>query len=97
LTDINDRRKGFLTSAGVHFCEAVAAINRATFLGSEGDTSDAAAVFAGSFEHFALTAAGFSHVSALFAALGLVLEALFSIKFLFSRCEDEFLSAVLTS
>jgi hypothetical protein len=91
-----ERRCG-LCSAGVHSCEAVAAVNRTTFLGSEGDSGNAAAAIAGSFEHFALTAAGFTKIAARFATLGLILEALLCIEFLFACSESKFLSAVLTN
>jgi len=77
--------------------KAVAAIHRAAvFTRPERKASNAAAFGASGFEKLALTvAAALPGVAAILAACRLVLEALFSIEFLFTGGENEFVAAFL--
>ena len=78
--------------------KTIATINGAVVSGLEGNFGFLAAVRADDLEHLtrlvAVTSA-LAFVTAVAATRGLVLEALFGIKFLFARAEDEFFSAVL--
>lgn len=74
----------------LHLREAVAAVNRAIGLRLERNFGFAAAVGAGSGEEFTrATGSRFAGVTAGLASLGLVLEAAFSVEFLFAGGENE--------
>ena len=78
--------------------EAIAAVDRAVLTGLEGNLAGLSAFSADCVEHFArLTAASCALTcsTACLATLRLVGEALFSVKFLLSGSEGEFLSAIL--
>ena len=86
----------FLLSA-LHRGEAFAAINRPVFPGQEGNLRLGAAVRTNRVVHFpgsAIVAGSLMGLTALTAAGGLILEALFSVEFLFTGCEHEFLATV---
>lgn len=75
--------------------KALAAINRSVVLRQERNLVNLSAVSACDFVHFpVLSYAVLSRNSALFASYRLVLEALFSIKFLLAGGKNEFLTAV---
>jgi hypothetical protein len=77
------------------FCEAVAAVYRSVVRGLEGNLSFAAAFSANCGEHFSGSLGSlFSCVSASLAALGFVLEAAFSVEFLFACGKNEFVAAI---
>ena len=81
--------------------EAVTAVHRAVSAGLEGNLGFAAAAIADHGEHgpgsIAVAVLGLAGVTACLAAAGLILEALFSVEFLFAGGEDEFVSAVTAS
>ena len=82
---------------GLHLGEALAAVNRAIFTGSEGNAGFLAAGSADSGEHLSLglgSAAVLAGVTAVSASLGLVLKASFSVELLLTGGENEFLAAV---
>jgi hypothetical protein len=82
---------------------AVAAVNRASFAGFEGNLGFYTAGSAGYRMHLSGSAGGLSSPAsaALRAALGttagVVLETVRGIKFLLSNCKDELLSAITTA
>ena len=76
--------------------EAFAAVDRSVARGLERDLARLAAFRANGVEHLSGFAAGvLSLVTAGFASLGLVLEALLRVEFLFTGGEDEFVAAFL--
>jgi hypothetical protein len=78
-----------------HFCEAIAAVYRFAFGGLERNFAFLAAFCANCGEVLSLSlACVLSCISASFASLGFVLEALFCIEFLFTGGENEFVSAI---
>jgi hypothetical protein len=81
------------------FTETFATINGAIVLGLERNFGFFTAFRAGYREHltlvFAAVTSAFTFVTAIAATHGLVFKALFGVKFLFARAEDEFFSAVL--
>ncbi len=78
-----------------HFCEAVAAIYRSVCLRLKRYTSFAAACCTCSYEILLRSSCGIlASVTASLASLRLILEASFSIKFLFAGCEYELFSAL---
>ena len=82
----------------LHFGEALAAVNRTVLSGLEGNLSFGSAGSAGSGEHFLLRSGFvFTGIAALFASLGLVYEASFSVEFLLAGCENKFGSAFLAN
>jgi hypothetical protein len=84
--------------AGTHFGKALAAIHRTVALGLKGHTSFTTAGGAGSREEFTGTTRSiFTGVTAGLAALGLVLEATLSVKFLLTGSEHEFVSTFLAN
>ena len=82
------------------FSETIAAINGTITAGFEGDLAGLAAFSAYSIIHLAGAAVVSARVVALagvtasFAALGLVGETFFCVKFLFAGSESEFVSAI---
>lgn len=88
-----------MPSAGLrfHLRKALAAINRAIFAGLKGDSCLFSAGSANRGIHLSLrlrSIAILASLTAFSASLGLVLEAFFSIEFLFTGSENEFLAAV---
>ena len=76
--------------------EAFAAVDGSVARGLERDLARLAAFRADGVEHLSGFAAGvLSLVTAGFASLGLVLEALLRVEFLFTGGEDEFVAAFL--
>ena len=82
----------------LHSGEAFAAVHRAIFPRQEGHLGFGAAIGADSVMHFtrgiAVVTGSLASLTAFAATGGLVLEALFSIEFLFTSREDEFLATV---
>ena len=76
--------------------EAIVAVNGTICAGFERNLAFFSAVCAYSIKHGAVaaTCVFFASLTASFATLGLVCEALFSIEFLFTGGENEFLSAI---
>ena len=82
------------------FAEAVAAIDRTIVLGLERNLGFLAAIGAGHGEHlptFVAVAIASAFVATIPAPYRLILEAAFTVKFLFARAEDEFFPAVLAN
>ena len=96
-TVTNYRNRGTLESLFLlHFSVAFAAVNRSVVGGLEGNTSFLAALVTSGGEEFLLGLASvLALIAACLASLGLVLEALFCIEFLFTGSENEIVSAVL--
>lgn len=81
----------------LHGGEAFAAIHGPIFTRQEGNLSRGAAVGADRIVHFpgsAIVASGLVGLTALTAAGGLILEALFGVEFLFAGSEHKFLATV---
>ena len=81
----------------LHRGEALAAVNGAILPRLEGHLRLSAAIGANGIVHFAraaIVARRLMGLTALTAAGGLILEALFSVEFLLSGCEHEFLATV---
>jgi hypothetical protein len=84
-----------LQLAVAHLSEALAAVNGTIGLGLEGNLGLAAAVGAGSSEELTGTAGSvLAGVTAVLAALGLVLETLLSVELLLASGEDELVTAL---
>jgi hypothetical protein len=82
----------------LHLCKALAAINRATVRGLEGNLCLTATSRANSGILLTLLSRRIlSCVTALFAALGLVFKALAGIEFLFACGENKFFAAIFAS
>ena len=83
-------------NSGASCGEAFAAVNRSVARGLEGDLARLAAFSANGVEHLSGFAARIlSLVTARLASLGLVLEALLRVEFLFTGGENEFVAAFL--
>ncbi len=81
----------------LHFCIALAAVNRSVVAGLERNLSFLTASCTGSGEELSLGLSGvLSCVAASLASLGLILEALLCIEFLLAGSKDKFFAAVLT-
>ena len=79
----------------LHSCIAVAAVYGSVAVGLEGNLSFFTAVSACGGEEFSCGLCSvLSCIAAGFASLGLVLEAFFCIEFLFTGCENEFVTAI---
>ena len=79
-----------------HLCKALAAINRAIFARLKGNFSVFTAGSTGRDEHLALRLSGIlTGIAAIFAPLGLVYEALGSVKFLLAGGENKFSATFL--
>ncbi len=76
-------------------CETLAAIYGSVITRFEGNNSFLTAACAYCREHLPVSGSVLLCVSARLATLGLVCEAFFSIEFLLTGCEYEFISAVL--
>ena len=77
-----------------HLSEAIAAVNGTVRLGFERNLSFAAASCANCGEEFTgTTSSVLASITASLAALGLILEAAFSVEFLFTSGENEFVTA----
>ena len=82
----------------LHSGEAFAAIYRAVFPGQERNLGFGAAIGADSVMHFtrgiAVVTGSLASLTAIAATGGFILETLFSVEFLFTSREDEFLATV---
>ena len=87
-----------LVELALHASEAIAAVNGTIGLGLEGNLGLAAAGSAGSGEILSGAASCvLASIAAGLAALGLILEASFSIEFLLTGSENEFCAAFLAN
>ena len=85
----------FRLAVGTHLSEALAAEHGTVSLGLEGNLGLAAATCAGSGEELTgATSSVLASITASLAALGLILEAAFSVEFLFTSSENEFVTAL---
>ena len=85
-------------AVSLHLSEALAAENGTVGLGLEGNLSLAAAACAGSGEELTGTAGSvLASVTAVLAALGLVLEATLSVESLLTSGENELVAALFAS
>ena len=81
-----------------HLSEALAAEHGTVGLGLEGNLSLAAATGAGSGEELTGATGGvLASITAVLAALGLVLEATLSVEFLLAGSENEFVAALFAN
>jgi len=88
----------FYKLSALHASEAIAAVNGTIGLGLEGNLGLAAAGSAGSGEILSgTTSCVLASVAASLAALGLILEASFSIELLLTGGENEFCAALLAN
>ena len=77
--------------SSLHLCKAIAAVNRTVRLGLKRHASLAAASSTGSGEEFTGATGGvLASIAAGLAALGLILEAALSVKFLLTGGENKF-------
>ena len=82
----------------LHLCKALAAIYRSVLTRLKGNFCNSTAGSAGSLKHFTLASGRvFARIAACLATLGFINKAFFSVEFLLTGGENEFVAAFLAN